>query len=228
MIKQMSKIVRERQVAKEGKPRRRGHKNLLAESLGAGALRLDVTRLLALVANLLAAARVLGAVTREMPSLATVVTFASVHTVPGHVADTAARIARLVLVEPTTAAAVAARVISSAERVATFGAITGNMADFAALVALGAGLTAITTAGSGSGLRAITRDMAGLTTSIACFGIFRPFRAVTAHMSLTTTVVALGLATVRAIAGLMGVLAAREARTSLRVEVHGLIGTQIC
>lgn len=49
-------------------------------SLVAGALGLDVARLLALVADLLAASRLLGAVTREVAVLAAVVALGAVDT----------------------------------------------------------------------------------------------------------------------------------------------------
>lgn len=53
----------------------------ILQRLGAGALGLDVTGLLALVADFLAGARVLGAVAGEVTSLAAVVALGSVHTV---------------------------------------------------------------------------------------------------------------------------------------------------
>lgn len=51
------------------------------QRLGAGALGLDVSRLLALVANLLTTARVLGAVAGEVTSFATVVAFAAINAI---------------------------------------------------------------------------------------------------------------------------------------------------
>jgi len=124
-----------------------------------GALGLDVTGLLALVADLLARRRTLGAVAREMARLSAVVAFAAVHTVAWdnllargrclvyfffssgererrrtrHVADTAARVARLVLVAEAAATAAAVRVVAGAAAVRSLGAVARNVADLAAL-----------------------------------------------------------------------------------------------
>jgi len=111
------------------------------QHLSAGALGLDVAGLLALVADLLATARVLGAVTGEVTGLAAVVALGAVDTVAGHVTNAAARVAGLVLLETTTTTIAAGLVTTSTSAVAVtaLGAVAGNVADFAALVALGAG-----------------------------------------------------------------------------------------
>jgi len=117
-----------------------------------------MTRLLALVADLLAGRRALGAVAREVASLAAVVAFAAVDAVPWttvlamveitvrkgegrtrHVADAAARVAGLVLVGVTTTAAAAVAVAAAlataatAVRRGTLGAVASDVANFTTL-----------------------------------------------------------------------------------------------
>lgn len=159
----------------------------------------------------------------------------------GHVANAAARVAGLVLLETAT---VAARLVATtAVAVTALGAVAGNVADLAALgivsadeqtrlgngaereahlVALSAG--AASTA-SGGRLRAVARDVTGSAAAVAGLGVLGALRAVTAHVALacpqekhrsatvrhvprkcsrelTTTVVALGGATVGAVTSL--------------------------
>jgi hypothetical protein len=114
-----------------------------------------VAGLLALVADLLTAARVLGAVAREVTGLAAVVALGAVDAVAwslvrevthqlgvimvltGHVANTTARVAGLVLLETTTAATVAAGLVTttaaSTVAVTALRAVAGNVANLAAL-----------------------------------------------------------------------------------------------
>lgn len=184
------------------------------QHLSAGALGLDVAGLLALVADLLATARVLGAVTREMTGLAAVVALGAVDAVARHVADTAARVAGLVLLE--TATAIAAGLITtttSSVAVAALGAVAGNVADLAALVALSAGSTTAGTTSRG-GLGAVTANVTSSSAAVACLGILGTLGAVTAHVTLATAVVALSSTTVGAVTGLMRGLAACEAGAS--------------
>lgn len=201
----------------------------LSGTLSAGALGLDMARLLALVADLLTAARVFGAVTGEVATLAAVVTFAAINTVARHVANTTARVASLVLLETAAAAAIAARLVATSTAtvgVTALTAVAGNVADLTALVALGTGRATTATAG-GSRLGAVTRDMAGSTTSVAGFGVLWTLGAITAHVALATAVVALSSTTVGTVTGLMRGLAACEAGASttlLAAEIHFVLG----
>jgi hypothetical protein len=104
--------------------------------LGVGALSLDVTSLLALVADLLTSGGLLGAVARVVAGLATVVALHAVDALPGHVAVAAARVAGLAstateAARPTRAARAA---VARAATEAATGAVAGNVADLAALV----------------------------------------------------------------------------------------------
>jgi hypothetical protein len=118
-----------------------------ASDLDVGALGLDVARLLALVANLLAGARLLGAVARKMTGNAAVVALVAVHAVAckrldmargrmerrrltRHVANAAARVAGL-LAEATTAAVAAG--VEAAAIGRTLGAVASDVADLTAL-----------------------------------------------------------------------------------------------
>lgn len=113
--------------------------------LVAGALRLDVSRLLALVADLLATSGLLGAVTRVVTGLAAVVALHAVDTLAcvfgqsnqttydrvkltRHVAETTARVAGLAGTATETAAA--ATVVVTVGRLV---AVAGNVADLTTL-----------------------------------------------------------------------------------------------
>lgn len=119
-----------------------------------GASGLDVSRLLALVADLLATGRLLRAVTREVTVLATVVAFAAVNALAcnrelgwnnihgggerltRHVAVATAGVAGLATASGTTAVAVAtlvAATVAAAASTEAIGAVAGNVADLAAL-----------------------------------------------------------------------------------------------
>lgn len=169
-----------------------------------GALGLDVARLLALVADLLATSRLLGALAGEMAGNATVIALVAVDAVTGQMTHAAARVAGL-LVEVATIAGVVATTIG----VAALLAVAGNMADLAALVALSRAATTttlawtlVTTGG------AVARDMAGLAAAVAGLGVLGTLGAVTAHVALNATVIALGGTLVGAVAGLMSGLPA--------------------
>lgn len=98
--------------------------------LGGGALGLDVAGLLALVADLLATGRLLGAVTGEVTVLAAVVALRAVGAVARHVTEPAARVAGLGGAV-ATAAVVAAAAVAAAE--AALGAVAGHVSGLAAL-----------------------------------------------------------------------------------------------
>jgi hypothetical protein len=168
--------------------------------LVAGALRLDVSRLLALVADLLTASGLLGAVTGVVAGLAAVVALHAVDTLARHVAETTARVAGLAgtaLLETTTVVVTVGRLV----------AVTGNVADLTTLVALG-GLAA--TAAHG----AVTGDVAGLAALVAGLVVLHGLSAVTAHVALATTVVALSRTLGGAVASLVSGGTARVASTT--------------
>jgi len=179
-----------------------------------------VAGLLALVADLLATARVLRAVTGEVTGLAAVVALGAVDTVAGHVTNAAARVAGLVLLEATaTATAIATGLVTTATStvaITALGAVAGNVADLSALVALSAGGTTASTTSRG-GLGAVTADVTSGSAAVACLGVLRTLGAVTAHVTLATAVVALSSTTVGAVTGLMRGLAACEAGASARL-----------
>lgn len=166
--------------------------------LVAGALRLDVSRLLALVADLLTTSGLLGAVTRVVARLAAVVALHAVDTLARHVAETTARVAGLagttLLLETTTVVVTVGRLV----------AVAGNVADLTTLVALG-GLAA--TAAHG----AVTGDVAGLAALVAGLVVLHGLSAVTAHVALAATVVALGRTLSGAVASLVSGRTARVA-----------------
>jgi len=173
-----------------------------------GALSLDVAWLLALVAGSLG--RGLGwTVSGQMTNLATVVAFLALGTITGHVSVTTARVASLSTVVATVTTTTAVSTISIATVVITTSlwAVTGNVSNFRALVALlgRAATRKTTTAGSSisSWVLAVPRDVTGLTALVASL-VLGTLRALTAHVTLVTAVVALGRATGWAVTGLMG------------------------
>ena len=194
-----------------------------AYNLNVGALGLDVARLLALVADLLAGTGLLGAVAGQMARDTAVVALVAIHAVTGHVANATARVAGL-LAEATTAtvAGVEATAVGRA-----LGAVASNVTDLAALVALSTRLAAGLAAAGGG---AVAGDVVGLAAAVAGLGILGALGAVTAHVTLATAVVALGGTLVGAVAGLMGGLAASEAGASLVSEIHvkGWLGLNCC
>jgi hypothetical protein len=168
--------------------------------LVAGALRLDVSRLLALVADLLTASGLLGAVTGGVAGLAAVVALHAVDTLARHVSEAAARVAGLASAAEAAAGGTAAAV-GAAERGLTttetgLGAVTGNVAHLATLVALG-GLAAASAEG------AVAGDVAGLAALVAGLVVLHGLRAVTAHVTLASAVVALSRTFGRAVASLV-------------------------
>lgn len=182
--------------------------------VGAGSL--DVTWLLALVADALLC--LAGAIPAEMSDLATVVALLTLSAVARHVTVTAAAVAG-----SSSTAAGAAKASSIAATVAagtTLRAVTSNVTNFATLVAFAA--TTATVAGTASKsarsttcslVRAVTRDMACLATSVAGL-FFRRLRAFSAHMACTAAVEASWGASLRAIARLVGCVTAVEAAAS--------------
>lgn len=164
--------------------------------------------LLALVANLLAASVLLGAIPAEVAVLATVVAFGAVGTIARHVAVATTAVALLLLAAIATTTALVVRLVATAAAAAV-GAVTaglhavaGDVTDLSTLVALNLSAAGRATSRSTS-LGAVTRDVAGLVASVAGLRVLRTVRAVTAHVALISTVVALGWAPVWAVAGLM-------------------------
>lgn len=177
-----------------------------------GALSLNVASLLALVADLLTTSGLLGAVTRVVARLAAVVALHAVNTFARHVAVATAGVAGLA--STTAEAALTAAAIGVAE--AGLGAVAGDVADFAALVALGRASHA-TTGGATHG--AVARNVAGLTALVAGLILLHGLATVTAHVALVAAVVALGRTLGGAIAGLVTRVAARVAGTATGLRV---------
>jgi len=175
------------------------------EPLVVGAGSLDVASLLALVADLLTTSRLLGAVTRVVTRLATVVALHAVNTLARHVAVAAARVAGLA---GTTETALGTAV-ATAE--AALGAVAGDMAHLTALVALSRAATGAT---GGTAHGAVAGDVAGLAALVAGLVVLHGLRAVAGHVALVAAVVALGGTLGRAVTGLVARVAARVAGTT--------------
>lgn len=167
-----------------------------ATILVAGALRLDVSRLLALVADLLTTSGLLGAVAGVVARLATVVALHAVDTLARHMAVATARVAGL-----ASATTEATTIVVT---VGGLGAVAGNVANLTTLVALGS-LAAAAAHG------AVTGDVAGLAALVAGLVILHGLGAVTAHVALATAVVALSRTLGRAVTGLVASRTARVA-----------------
>lgn len=179
------------------------------------ALSLDVSWLAALVAGALRGS--LGwAVAGEMANLTAVVALLSVGAVAGHVSNTAAGVAVLwagVLV--STLLTVLLLSVTSV-LVSTLGsglwAVTGDVSDLGALVALLGGSTegaSTWTSTLHGGVLAVAGDVAWLAALVAGLVLWSLW-ALTGHVSLTTAVVALGWSTGWAVACLVGVVSAYE------------------
>lgn len=174
-----------------------------------GASGLDVTRLLAVVANALALS--LGrAVAGDVANLTTVVALLSVGAVAGHVAESAARVASLL-----TAAVTATETTTVAT---ALGAVARNVSDTTALVAFLAtgGTAAVALAGR---LGAFPGDVAGGAAAVTRL-LLGSYCAFTANMSLATAVVAGRSALLGTVAGLVSGFATVEAATASSLETH--------
>jgi len=179
-----------------------------------GALSLNVSRLLALVADLLATSSLLGAITGVVTRLAAVVALHAVNTLAGHMAVAAAGVAGLASTATEAASAAAAAASTTAVGVAErglaaegrLGAVAGNVSHLTTLVALSslaASAAAAAATGATSSNGAITRDMARLAALIAGLVVLHGLSAVTAHVTLATTVVALSRTLGRTVTSLM-------------------------
>lgn len=181
------------------------------------ALGLDVSWLSALVAGALS--RGLGwAVSAQVTGLAAVVALLSLGAVAGHVADATARVAGLLATTVSTGtAAVATTTVAGILVTTGLWAVAGNVSDLGALVALLAGSTAESASGThtlSGWVGAVTADVSGLAALVAGLVLWSLW-ALTAHVSLTTTVVALGWATGWAITGLVSLVTTVVASTLL-------------
>lgn len=190
-----------------------------------GALGLNVSRLLAFVADFLARGRSLRAIPREVAILTTVVALATVHALARHVAVATARVASLSTTLSTRATVT--RVTKASVGVSAVGirAVAGNVTDLATLIAfLGATTLA---AERTTALGTVAANVTGLTTSIAGFGILRTIRAFATNVTFATTVVALGGAAVRTVPELVSSLAASVAGTGRALEIHDSIDESV-
>jgi len=191
-----------------------------------GALGLNVTWLLALVASALARS-LGGAVTAQVTNLATVVALLALGTIPRHVAVTSAGVAGLSWTTTTTTeAATETSLLATVSATGTaaistsLGAVTSDVSDLGALVALlgstatGREATATTSSALNGRVGAITGDVTWLTALVACL-VLRTLWAFTAHVSFTTTVIALSRASGWAIASLVRSIATVVATAGL-------------
>jgi len=168
-----------------------------------------------------------------MANLATVVALLSLSAITRHMAVATTGVAGLTALTTTESATIATLVttISAAATITTSSlrAVTSNMANLGALVALlttSAATTsreaATTTSTTVSGwVSAITRDVTRLTALVAGL-VLRTLRAFTAHVSFTTTVVALGWASSRAVTGLVRGIATVVAAAALGSTTVGI------
>jgi len=122
-----------------------------------------------------------------MAHYATVVALASLHAVAAHVADAAARVARLPGAAAECTAAAVAGGVPSAFTGASVGARAGNVPRLSAAVALGAAPRAAGTAWRSVG--ALAGDMSILATLVACLR-FRLRSAIARDVAFQTAVVA--------------------------------------
>jgi len=154
-----------------------------------------------------------------MSNLAAVVALLALGTVTRHVTVSTARVASLAtLVTAAVVVVVRVTTIASLGVATSFRAVSSNVANLGALVAFLAGTRVVSaTATSGtfdSWVGAITGDVASLTAFVASL-VLRTLRALSAHVSLATAIVALGWATSRAVASLVRSIATVVATTSL-------------
>jgi hypothetical protein len=194
-----------------------------------GALSLDVTRLLALIASTLAAG--LGwAVSGEMANLATVVALLTLGAVTGHVAVTTAGVAGLSTLATTESTslstavtAVTTKATTTLSTVTSLGAVAGNVTDLGALVALlrSTGRETATSSALSGGVGAVAGDVAWLTALVASL-VLGTLGAFTAHVAFSTTVVALGWASGWAITSLVRLIATVVAAAALGLSTVGI------
>lgn len=186
----------------------------LVDRLGVLALRAGghhVTGLLALVADTVLLAR---AFARQVTDLAAVVALLSLGTVARQVTVAAARITGLLT---TTSETATLGLATEATSTSVGGALTSDVANLSALVALGTtcagSVTSITTSLDGVGVVAVTRKVTRLVATVA--GLFLLGTGTLAtHVAVLTTVVAHGSSTLGAFTSLMSRLAAVVASTT--------------
>lgn len=186
------------------------------------ALSLDVSWLLALIASALAGG-LRWAVTAQVANLSAVVALLALRAVARHVAVTSAGVAGLSTlvsaVSTSTSTTTVALVETSSGLVSTsLWAVTGDVADLRALVALLASTLRVsgwsTSSSLSSWVGAVTGNVTWLTALVAGLVLWSLW-ALTAHMTLATAVVALSWATGWAITGLVRSIAAVVASTGL-------------
>ena len=182
------------------------------------ALSLDVSWLAALVAGALSGG--LGwAVAGEMADLTAVVALLSVGAVAGHVSETTAGVAVLwaLLLSVTELLLLSTLLLAvTGVLVSTLGsglwAVTGDVSDLGALVALLGGSTEGASTWSGTllgSVLAVAGDVTWLAALVAGLVLWSLW-ALTGHVSLTAAVVALGWSTGWAVASLVSVVTACE------------------
>lgn len=176
------------------------------------ALSLDVSWLAALVAGALGGG--LGwAVAGKVANLTAVVALLSVGAVAGHVSKTTAGVAVLLALLSVAAVLLLAVTVVLVSTLGTgLWAVTGDVADLGALVALLVGLAEGATLWAGTllwSVLAVAGDVAWLTALVASLVLWSLW-ALTGHVSLPAAVVALGWPTGWAVASLVGVVTAWE------------------
>jgi hypothetical protein len=169
-----------------------------------------VAGLLALVADTVL---LTGAVTRQVADLAAVVALLSLGAVTGEMAVTTARVASLL----TSTGSVSS--LRTAEAATVGGALAGDVANLAALVALSSrSALESTLLGSSAGVGALAREMTGEATSVASL-LLHGTSALAAHVSILSTVVANRGSTLGAFTSLVATLAAVVASASSSAAV---------
>lgn len=177
-----------------------------------------MSRLLALVADLLASGRSLRTVARKVAILTTVVALTAIDALAGHVTVATTRVARLSGLSSSTVAATIEASASVVVRAECIGAVARNVADLTTLITLLG--SALPPANGTSALGAVATDVTSLSTAIARLSFLLAVGAFAANVSFATAVITLGRAAVRAVTDLMARLTAREAGAGRTLEIH--------
>lgn len=157
----------------------------------------------------------------------TIVALLSLSTVSRHVAVTSTRVAGLPLPTSTVTAAVAALALEATSVCTTLSAVTSDVSDFPAFVALLTTSARISTSAtaspssstSGRGVWTVAGDVTAFTAAVAGL-LFLRSATFAAHMSFFTAVIAGRGAALRAVASLMRAVAAFKNHQYIALEVR--------
>lgn len=197
-------------------------KRVRLSALSLGASGHHVTGLLALVADTVLLA---GALAGQVTDLSAVVALLTLGAVARQVSVTTARVTSLLT---TSTEATLGLATAEAAGAAVSGALTGNVSDLSALVALGTSRRLVAAAHAGAaalhaaGLGAVTRKVTDLIAPVAGLLLLRT-SALTAHVSVLSAVVAHGSTTLGAFTSLVSSLAAvvTSATTGSSTTIRG-------